>query len=250
MKVIELYNSGNRRWVYFGRDEKRLKSVIDTNEYLITIDGKGLLPDPGGLEVFPSFMSELSKEINIEDIDALYGSHQDPDIISSLALWLGVCKDIKVYVPSIWTSFINHFAENAELLAIPDPGMKLPLGNSKDLELVPAHYLHSSATFSLYDPVAKILWTGDIGAALLPDSAHEVFVKDFDSHVRYMEGFHRRWMPSDTAKLKWIKRVRKLEINMICPQHGSIFKGNDVQRFLDWFEKFEVAGALKTIDEE
>lgn len=250
MRVIELFNSGKRRWVYFGRDEKRLKSVIDTNEYLITVDGKGLLPDPGGLEVFPSFMAELSKEINIEDIDTLYGSHQDPDIISSLALWLGVCKDVKVYVPGIWTTFINHFAENATLTAIPDSGMKLSLGGSNDLELIPAHYLHSSATFSLYDPVAKILWTGDIGAALLPDGANDVFVENFDHHVQFMEGFHRRWMPSNEAKLKWIERVRKLDIDMMCPQHGSIFKGEDVQKFFNWFEGFEVAGALKEMTKE
>ena len=250
MKVFELYNKNNRRWVYFGRDRDKNKKIIDTNEYLIEIDGRGLLPDPGGLEVFPSFMAALSREIDLEKIDILYGSHQDPDIISSLALWMGVCKDALVYTPGIWMTFISHFAEDVELQPIGDKGQNIALGNSSDLQFIPAHYLHSSATFSLYDPVAKILLSGDIGAAILPDGHEEIFVTDFDYHVKYMKGFHRRWMPSNEAKLKWIERLRKLDVNMICPQHGSIFRDDDVKRFLDWFEGFEVAGALKDDEEE
>ncbi len=36
------------------------------------------------------------------------------------------------------------------------------------LEIIPAHYLHASANFHVYDPEAKILFSGDVGAALLP----------------------------------------------------------------------------------
>lgn len=244
MKVLEIFKKGTRRWVFFGRDETHSKGVIDTNQYLVSIDGKGLLPDPGGVETFPGFMSALSKEISMEDIEALFGSHQDPDIISSLALWLVVAPDTKVYVPGIWTGFIKHFAEDGDLTAIPDEGMTLPLGLSNDLQLIPAHYVHSSANFSLYDPEAKILFSGDIGAALLPEGHTDVFAENFDRHVQYMEGFHRRWLPSNDAKNDWVRRVRLLDIDMICPQHGSIIRGEDVERFLDWLEALEVAGAL------
>jgi len=30
----------------------------------------------------------------------------------------------------------------------------------------------------------------------------------------------------------------------MCPQHGRIFQGDDVQRFLDWFEALEVGTAV------
>jgi flavorubredoxin len=59
-----------------------------------------------------------------------------------------------------------------------------------------------------------------------------------------MEHFHRRWMPSNRAKNDWIRRVRQLDIDMLCPQHGAVFKGDDVGRFLDWFEGLEVGGAV------
>jgi flavorubredoxin len=28
---------------------------------------------------------------------------------------------------------------------------------------------------------------------------------------------------------------------MLCPQHGAIYRGDDVMRFIDWFEGLEVA---------
>jgi flavorubredoxin len=85
--------------------------------------------------------------------------------------------------------------------------------------------------------------SGDIGAALEPPGAG-MFVEDFSTHVRFMEGFHRRWMPSNRAKQNWIDRVRKLDIEIMAPQHGRIFRGDDVKRFLDWFEQLEVASAI------
>jgi len=113
-----------------------------------------------------------------------------------------------------------------------------------ELQLIPAHYLHSSGNFSIYDPIAKILWTGDIGAALEPISAG-IYVEDFDDHISKMKGFHQRWMPSNRAKNNWINRVRGLDIELMVPPHGRMFKGADVQRFFNWFETLEVGVAIK-----
>ena len=100
---------------------------------------------------------------------------------------------------------------------------------------MPAHYLHSSGNFSVYDKTAKILMSGDIGAALLPDGA-PFFVEDFDTHTSAMTMFHQRWMPSNKAKLAWIARIRELDVDYMAPQHGAIIKTEDVARFLDWFD--------------
>lgn len=52
-------------------------------------------------------------------------------------------------------------------------------------------------------------------------------------------------MPSNDAKMHWLNRVRKLDIEIMAPQHGRLFKGEDVGRFLDWFEKFNAGVAVK-----
>ncbi|MGK7345173.1 MAG: MBL fold metallo-hydrolase [Candidatus Nitrospinota bacterium M3_3B_026] len=243
MISVELYNRRGRRWVYFGGDKRRASTLIDTNEYLVENGGKGLLADPGGTEIFPAVVAAVSRKIRIADIEAIFASHQDPDIVSSLSLWMGLIDGLDVYASWVWKLFIPHFAGGAAIRAIPDEGMTIPLGGSSDLVAVPAHYLHSSGNFNLYDPQAKILFSGDIGAALMPEG--EVFVKDFGGHTQYMEGFHKRWMPSNTAKNDWVRRVRDLDVEIMAPQHGAIFRGDDVKRFLDWFEALEVGSAVR-----
>ncbi|HEB72610.1 MAG TPA: MBL fold metallo-hydrolase [Nitrospirae bacterium] len=241
----ELFNEGGRRWIYFGRDTGRPSTLIDTNEYLVVDGDAGLLLDPGGMEIFPSVVSAVSREISLEKIETIFASHQDPDIVSSLSLWFSLNNDIKVYAPATWTLFIPHFGGAREINAIPDEGMILPLGESSDIQLIPSHYVHSSGQFTVYDPVAKILFSSDIGAALLPEDYTDIFVKDFDKHIVYMEGFHKRWMPSNRAKNAWIERVNGLDIEYMCPQHGAVFKREDTQRFLLWFKELEVGSAAE-----
>jgi flavorubredoxin len=241
----ELFNNGTRRWYYFGRDPEREDHVIDTNEYLVVNAGKAMLLDPGGLEIFPSVVSAVSRQVELHDIEVLFSSHQDPDIVSSLSLWTGLIPDVQVYVSWVWSKFISHFGGGEALVSIPDEGMRIPLGGSEELEAVPAHYLHSSGNFSVYDPTARILFSGDIGAALLPDDHREIFVRDFDQHTAYMEGFHRRWMPSNRAKQHWVERVGRLKIDLLCPQHGAIFAGADIGRFLNWFSELNVGSAVE-----
>jgi len=241
----ELYNDGFRRWVYFGRDPNRPDTLIDTNQYLVTHNKEGLLLDPGGVETFPSVVSTLSREIDVTQVKKIFASHQDPDIISSLSLWLGLIPEVEVFVPWVWSTFIPHFGGGRALTSIPDEGMMMALGGSENLRLIPAHYLHSSGNFSVYDPMARILFSGDIGAALLPRDYKDIFVNNFEKHVQYMTGFHRRWMPSNRAKSRWISQVRELKIDMLCPQHGAIFRDDDVKRFLDWFDELEVESANK-----
>jgi len=63
--------------------------------------------------------------------------------------------------------------------------------------------------------------SGDVGAALEPAGA-SMYVDDFDEHIPKMEMFHH-----------------------MAPQHGRIFKGENVEKFLNWFEKLDVGTAIK-----
>ncbi len=236
-----LFEENGHKWVALGRDSEKQKEVIDTNELIIIDNGEAMLLDPGGTAIFPQVLTEITKYISTDDIKVIVASHQDPDIASSLSMWLDLCTDVKVYCSWLWTGFISHFGMGTtlELNTIPDEGMELQLGNSS-LYLIPAHYCHSSGNYSCYDPKADILFSGDIGAALLPDHKSNFFVDNFEEHVKYMEKFHRRWMPSTSAIKGWVNRVRRVNPKMICPQHGTFFKGENVEKFLNWLENLEV----------
>lgn len=239
MKATAIYENGSHKWIVFGRDPDKKDKIIDTNQYMVRSAKEAILLDPGGIELFAPMLAAVVHELPLDNIATLFASHQDPDIISSLGLWDEVLTEATLHAPWLWEGFIRHFGcERISYSPIPDEGSDIRIGSVK-LEFIPAHYLHSSGNFSVYDPQAKILMSGDIGAALLPADA-PMFVTDFDKHIQYMQGFHQRWMPSNKAKNDWIERIRKLDIDMMAPQHGGIFKGDDVNRFLDWFESLEV----------
>ncbi len=239
-----IFEAGSHKWIALVRDPNRPEYLIDTNEYLVVDGDDAILLDPGGSEIFPAVFSALSAEFDPRKIDKLFASHQDPDIISSLSLWREFNPRIKCYVSWLWTSFVPHFGGDQEtFVALPDGGADIMVGSQR-LQAVPAHYLHSSGNFNLYDPKARILFSGDIGAALLPPDETSLFVEDFDRHIRHAEGFHRRWMGSDKAKRDWCARVSQLDIDMLCPQHGAIYRGEQVKRFIDWFAQLEV-GVVK-----
>lgn len=247
MKCVTLYRQGDHIWQVFGQDPEKPAKIIDTNQYVVRSGGSAILLDPGGIEVFPAMLVALTREIPVEEIKALVLSHQDPDIGSSLPLWRRVCPpDLKIYISWLWSSFASHFDRDATFTTIPDEGMEVALSPTLRLRFLPAHYLHSSGNFNVYDPAARVLFSGDIGAALLPADhpSDGIFVTDFTHHIAYMETFHRRWMPSAPARDAWLAQVSKLDIDILAPQHGLIFKGDDVKRFLDWFAALDIGSGI------
>lgn len=243
MKATKIYDK-HYQWIVFGRDPDKVDGIIDTNQYMLKTQNRTLLMDPGGIEIFSPMLTAVLHHVDIDEITDVFASHQDPDIISSLGLWEQALSNAKLHLPWLWEGFVRHFgSRNIEFVPIQDEGGELDLGDAV-VQFIPAHYLHSSGNFHVYDPHARILMSGDVGAALEPPET-SMFVDDFDEHVKNMTLFHQRWMPSNTAKNDWIRRVRKLDIDMMAPQHGRIFRGDDVKRFLDWFEDLEVGIAIE-----
>jgi flavorubredoxin len=244
-KAEVIFEQGAHKWVIIARDPEKPGYVIDTNEYLAIQGEEAILTDPGGMEIFPAVFSAISEVFDPAGIKMIFASHQDPDIISSLSLWLDFNPELRCHVSWLWGTFIPHFGGNDRtLIGIPDEGKTFELGNLK-LEAVPAHYLHSSGNFHLYDAKAKLLFSGDVGAAMLPHNEQYIYVEDFDKHIRYAQGFHRRWMGSVEAKLDWCERASKLAIDMMCPQHGAIFRGKDVERFINWFADLKICSGVR-----
>ena len=242
MKMTKIYE-GSYQWIMYGRDINRPEKIIDTNQYLVRTASRCLLLDPGGVELFAPMLAAVLHHAPVEEITDIFASHQDPDIISSLGLWDQALPHAKLHAPALWEGFLRHFGcETIEYVPIADNGGVIQL-DRVELQIIPAHYLHSSANFHIYDPQAKILMSGDVGAGL-EAACGPVCVDNFDAHIENMRYFHQRWMPSNQAKRNWIERVRDLDIEIMAPQHGRIFKGDDVKRFLDWFEALPVGIAV------
>ncbi|ADO45381.1 MAG: MBL fold metallo-hydrolase [Hydrogenobacter thermophilus] len=241
-----IFNTPDHKVAFY--EELTPASAVQANQYLIIHKGEGVLLDPGGHKVFSKLLSDISVLIPPSNIKYIFLSHQDPDIVASINGWLMTTK-ASAYISKLWMRFLPHFGLDTQLedrvLPIDDGGTKINL-NGCELLILPAHFLHSPGNFQVYDPCSKILFSGDLGASLGQDY---FFVEDFDAHIKYMEGFHRRYMASNKILKFWVNMVRQLDIETIAPQHGAIFKGKEmVDRFLNWLENLEVGVDLMTQD--
>ncbi|MEQ9575204.1 MAG: MBL fold metallo-hydrolase, partial [Rhodospirillales bacterium] len=242
-----MFRDGTRSWLIFGQDSGKPPDLVDSNQVVVRAGNEAVLIDPGGVEIFPAVFDAVEHEVSLADIKHVILTHEDPDAGSSLPLWREVCVDeLKVHVPWLWLGYVTHYDREADFVAVPDEGMEIRFGEGGRLQLIPAHYLHSPGNFSVFDPVARVLFSGDIGGAQVPPDDRDGFtVRDFDRHVQYLTGFHQRWMGSPAARDDWIRRVRELDPEIIVPQRGLVFTGANVDRFLNWFETLEIGLAVK-----
>ncbi len=238
MPTTTLFDDGTHRNLLLDDPDRGL--AVQANVHLIVHDGHGMLLDPGGHKIYGHALAEtLSVLENASRLRFIFLSHQDPDIVAATNGWL-MTTEADAYVSALWLRFVPHFGIDAlvedRLKPIPDEGMTLDLRGS-ELVLVPAHFLHAAGNFQVYDPVARILYTGDLGASLGMEYRE---VADFDAHLQYMEGFHRRYMAAGAMMRSWARMARTLDIETIAPQHGAVFRGRElVERFIDWVETVE-----------
>ncbi|MFY9973978.1 MAG: MBL fold metallo-hydrolase [Chromatiaceae bacterium] len=220
--------------------------AVQANQHLIAHGKGGMILDPGGHKIYSKVLSATMSLLGGTNLRYVFLSHQDPDIVAAVNGWL-LTTDADAYVSRIWVRFVPHFGLDHlvehRLKPIPDEGMILDLEGA-ELLILPAHFLHGAGNFQVYDPIAKILYSGDLGASLGIDYR---FVEDFDSHLQHMEDFHRRYMAGNKALRAWAHMVRGLDIETIAPQHGAIFRGRDlVSRFIDWCEELQCGVDLIT----
>jgi flavorubredoxin len=231
-----LYQDDTHKFIRLETNEDGQDSAIQTNQYLIIHRGKGILLDPGGVHLFSRVIASVSRHIALADIETVFFSHQDPDVSSGIALWMGVTP-AKIYISGLWMRFLPHFGivDSSRIVAIEETEGGIDLGSGQKLRFVPSHFLHSVGCYSLYDSRAKILFSGDIGAAVFEDRPY-YFVDDFEAHKALIDGFHKRYMNSGAVLKKWVAMVSKFEIDFIAPQHGAVYRGEAVGKFLAYLD--------------
>jgi len=231
-----IYDDGMHKFIWLGWEEHEEEGLVQVNQYLIENKGIGVILDPGGIHVFPRVVANVSRYLDLEKIQHLFFSHQDPDVSSGVALWLSVTP-AKVYISEWWVRFLPHYGifDVSRVVKLQDKGGRIQLPSGDFLEIIPAHFLHSIANFNVYDSRSKTLFTGDIGAAIFPKGQRYTYVEDFDNHLKLMEGFHKRYLASNTVIKKYLDRISSLDIQIIAPQHGAIiYKKEHIERFFNW----------------
>jgi flavorubredoxin len=245
---VDLFRSSTHRCIAFN-DLVRGDDGVQANQFLILHGEASALIDPGGALLYTPVSLAVGRYIPLKRLSWVLASHQDPDVIGSADRWL-MYTDARIACSRLWGRFVPHSVPHYldtggqdRYFLIPDEGIDIPLGDSV-IQAVPAHFLHSVGNFQFYDPVSKILFSGDLGASMVNEFT-PVEGSDFDAHIPKMVGFHRRYMASNRACRIWADLVDGLDIEMIVPQHGRPIAGDvAVRRFIDWVRTLECGSDL------
>ncbi len=250
--AVELFNKKGHFCVLFTDLVGTDSDAVQANQCLVIDDKQGMLLDPGGQMTYNDLYVTMTHYMSPKSLKYVFASHADPDVVASLQRWLNA-SETTLLISRIWSRFVPHFCNmasvGARLVEIPDRGGRVRLGGN-DLWVIPAHFLHSEGNFQVYDPVSKILFSGDVGASLVSGQRAARPITDFDAHVPSMAAFHRRYMVSRKACQLWAKMASSLDIEMIVPQHGAPIRGKPaVARFIDWLGALDCGIDLMTQDD-
>ncbi|HZY18145.1 MAG TPA: MBL fold metallo-hydrolase [Ramlibacter sp.] len=239
---IELYRDENHACLMFTDLVEEDGQAVQSNQFLIVDHGQGAVLDPGGNLAFNELFLSLSRFFPPQQLSYLLASHADPDIIASLDRWL-TSTQATLVISRVWERFAPHFTKagksEGRVLGVPDAGGLLPLGRC-ELALLPAHFLHAEGNFHFWDPVSRILFTGDLGVSMVSGAQAARPVTDLKPHIATMQGFHRRYMVSNKVLRLWVRMARRLPIAMLVPQHGAPIQGRQaIADFFDWVEHLQ-----------
>lgn len=236
---LELYRDKNHACYMFSDLIEEDGHAVQANQFLIVDDDTGAIIDPGGNLAYNELYMGMIKHFSPHKLSYLLASHADPDIIASLDRWLSSTQALLV-ISRIWERFAPHFTKVGKtanrVIGVPDCGGRLPLGRH-ELWLLPAHFMHSEGNFHFYDPVSKILFTGDLGVSMMSGAQASKPITDLQAHIPLMEGFHRRYMVSNKILRLWVRMARQLDISILVPQHGAPIQGKQaINDFFNWIE--------------
>ncbi|RUM91276.1 MAG: MBL fold metallo-hydrolase [Thermovibrio sp.] len=237
-KPVVLYEDENHRVAWVGSSED---FIFRCNAYLISSGDKNILLDPGGIQHFPQVKDRVSQLIDPKEVTHIVAHHQDPDVAGSTPKWLEINPEItivttprtKVLLP--YYGFDRNKVKWLDVSVLDDT--MLELGDGSTLIFLTAPFLHFPDAFVTYDSKSKLLFSGDIFAAI--QKKWELIVSDFERHKTEMMYFHVYYMASNKALKYFVDKIKPFSINAIVPQHGSIIPKEFVKDALEFLENLK-----------
>ena len=220
-----------------------------TNSYLIIEGKEAVLIDPGSqvdYKIVNTKVSAVLKKKSIKKISTIILHHQDPDLCGSTCLF-EKGNDLGVYTPERSAVFMKFYGIKSFVTPISTDGEIFEFKTGRRLKFYLTPYCHSPGAMITYDEKNMILFSSDIFGAF--NNKWELYVDQINSktHLDSMKRFMEPFMASNQAMNNTIKKMEKLDIKMICPQHGSIIR-KDTSKWINELKKmkFGTASSGKT----
>lgn len=208
------------------------------NPYLLVEDDIVVLFDPGSghKKHWKVVKKKIEQIVPLKKVTTIIVHHQDPDLCGSIRFFeeeVGV-DNFELLTSDRTAIFIPYYGIETEITSIQD-GETFEIGNNHKLQFLTTPYLHFPGSINTYDMKNKILFSSDIFGALATDWS----LYAGDNYLTGMRVFCEAYMASHEAVINYTAKIRKLDIEMICPQHGSIINEH-IDYYIKALEDMEV----------
>jgi len=226
--------------IWVGADDRRLAMFegvysvpggVSYNSYLLK-DTQTVLFDTVDKAVVQRFFENLKYALGGSKLNCIIVQHMEPDHSAALCDLLDRYPDVKIVCNKKTSDFIKQFHEfdfdiDARFQIVSE-GDTLSTGRHT-LHFVNAPMVHWPEVMVTYDATDKILFSADafgcfgaLNGAIFADEVD--FSRDYmDEARRYYTNIVGKYGTQVEAVLK---KASALEINMICPLHGFVWRKN------------------------
>jgi len=242
----------DRVWLAFRRPVSAANGARVTTHYVVCSPDEAVLIDPGGAADFGPLLDAVSDKISLDKISGIVVTLPAAHTIGSIGLWAEVLgHDTPIYAAEVIAPDILHTDSKLEIINISESGGEVPMSDGSGLHLVPAPYLPTAASMTLYDPVARVLYSGDIGTTegAWADDATP-FCEQFSLISHAMNAYHHAWLPSAPARDDWLSRIDGLTVDIVAPRAGPCLAGKNVDHFKNWLASMDVGVLVENSQSE
>lgn len=216
-------------------------SGVSYNSYLL-MDEKTVLLDTVDKTVSHQFFENIEYALNGKNLDYLVINHMEPDHCAEIANVITKYPDIKIVCNAKTQTMISQFFDfeiKEGNYIIVKEGDTLQTGKHT-LSFVMAPMVHWPEVMVTYDIKDKILFSADAFGSFGAIDGN-IFADEVDFEIRYMDEA-RRYYTNIVGKYgpqvqMLLKKASELEINMICPLHGYIWR-KDLDKFINKYQKW------------
>jgi flavorubredoxin len=209
------------------------------NSYLIE-EEKTVLIDTVWQPFAEEFVSNLQKEINLEDIDYIVINHGEVDHSGALPELMKLIPDKPIYCTANAVKSLKGQYHQDWNFNIVKTGDKLDIGNGKELIFVEMSMLHWPDSMATYLTRDNILFSNDaFGQHYATEKLYNDLVDQCELNgeaIKYYANILAPFSPILKRKLSEILSLN-LDIDIIATSHGVIWRENPMQ-IVDLYSKW------------